>query len=132
MFKIVVLALAALQFVYCIPNVGDPCKAGDKSIHIEGTCSKYLFCGNNVWNENYCHPGYRLDLNTMYCNIRDDNCVPCLFYIKANFEFKTVSGNCNKYYVCVNDLLTQASCPTGMYYNSAIRACDLPENVTGC
>ncbi|CAF0794935.1 unnamed protein product [Brachionus calyciflorus] len=29
-------------------------------------------------------------------------------------------------------IIPQASCSTGMYYNSATKACDLPENVTGC
>ena len=132
MFKIIVLALAALQLVNCIPNIGDPCNMGDRPIHIEGTCSRYLFCGSNIWNENTCHPGYRLDLNTMYCSIVDDNCLPCSNYMKSMFEYKTVAGDCNKYYVCINQDLKQVSCPTGMYYNTATRACDLPQNVTGC
>ena len=132
MFKIVILALTVLQLVNCIPNIGDPCNSGDKSIHIEGTCSRYLYCGNNVWNSNACHPGYRLDLNTMYCSIPDNDCLPCSSSIKSYFEYKTVAGDCNKYYQCVNDEIKKVSCPTGLFFNTATRACDLPVNVTGC
>jgi hypothetical protein len=130
MFKLLIVALAALQLVACVKE-GEPCNPGERSVHIEGTCSTYLFCGNRVWTRMACHAGYRLDLNTMYCSIVDDSCLPCYAsYIKSR-EFKTVSGDCGKYYECnpMGDMEIK-SCPTGLFYNTATRACDAPENVT--
>ncbi|RNA18636.1 cell death abnormality 1-like isoform X1 [Brachionus plicatilis] len=115
----------------CNPSTQVNCNSCDPSIdltQVPNDCSKFYRCVNGQQSILACPSGYLFDSNAKACNPESQvpNCYSC-----ASQNLVNVPGDCSRYYLCLNNVLTIYNCPAGLSFDNSVQNCRVTSEIVG-
>ncbi|CAF0920296.1 unnamed protein product [Brachionus calyciflorus] len=126
------------------PVVGGECLSADDLTQVPDNCAQFYRCANGYRSTFNCPAGTKFDSNLKVCNWADQ--VTCVSGSGSGSgsgstsntsgsctsadDLTQVPGNCGAFIRCANGIRYEQSCPGGTLFDSNLKVCNWPNQVT--